>query len=171
MSEHDKGANVVTQGQSGGRLTWAEIDLDALASNFREVRRIAGEGARVMCVVKADAYGHGARECARRLEREGADWFAVALPEEGLQLREAGVTKPILCLEGFWEGQAALCVRHNLTPIIFRLDVADRLDRAAREAGLVADAHVKIDTGMNRLGVRPDEAAEFAARLRASAGC
>jgi alanine racemase len=165
MSEQDKGSNV-TREQSGGRPTCAEIDLDALASNFREVRRVAGEGARVMCVVKADAYGHGARECARRLEHEGADWFAVALPEEGLQLREAGVTKPVLCLEGFWAGQAALCVRHSLTPIIFRLDVAEQFDRAAREAGVVADVHVKIDTGMNRLGVRAGDAAEFAARLR-----
>jgi alanine racemase len=165
MTEHDEESNL-TREQSGGRPTCAEIDLDALASNFQAVRRVAGEGARVMCVVKADAYGHGARECARRLERVGADWFAVALPEEGLQLREAGVTKPVLCLEGFWPGQAALCVRHSLTPIIFRLDVAEQFDRAAREAGVVADVHVKIDTGMNRLGVRADDAAEFAARLR-----
>src|SRR5919199_157207 len=105
----------------GGRPTWAEIDLDALASNLREVRRVAGAGVKVMCVVKADAYGHGARECARRLEREGADWFAVALPEEGVALRAAGVEKPILCFEGFWEGQAALCVRERLTPIVYRL--------------------------------------------------
>jgi alanine racemase len=148
------------------RPTRAEIDLDALASNFREVRRVAGEGVGVMCVVKADAYGHGARECALRLEREGADWFAVALPEEGVALRDAGVTKPILCLEGFWEGQAALCVRERLTPIVFRLDTIEQFDRAARDANLIADVHVKIDTGMNRLGVRAENAAEFAARLR-----
>ncbi|MDT7602340.1 MAG: alanine racemase [Acidobacteriota bacterium] len=148
-----------------GRPTWAEIDLDALASNFQEVRRVAGEGVQVMCVVKADAYGHGAVHCALRLEREGADWFAVALPEEGLELRGAGITRPVLCLEGFWEGQAALCVRERLTPIIFRLDIAEQLDRAAREAGTVADVHVKIDTGMNRLGVRADDATEFAARM------
>ncbi|MFL6229344.1 MAG: alanine racemase [Pyrinomonadaceae bacterium] len=164
MNEHE-GSNM-RRADAGRRPTCAEIDLDALASNFREVRRVAGEAARVMCVVKADAYGHGARECARRLEQEGADWFAVALPEEGLQLREAGVTKPILCLEGFWEGQAALCVRHRLTPIIFRLDAAEAFDRAARAAGVAAEIHVKIDTGMNRLGVRADDAAEFAARLR-----
>jgi alanine racemase len=149
-----------------GRPTCAEIDLDALASNFREVRALVGASVRVMCVVKADAYGHGARECARRLEAEGADWFAVALPEEGIELRDAGVAKPILCLEGFWEEQAALCVRECLTPIIFRLDTAEALDRAAREAGAVAEVHVKIDTGMNRLGVRAEGAAEFAARLR-----
>jgi alanine racemase len=155
-----------TRDSSARRPTCAEIDLDALAWNFREVRRVAGEGVRVMCVVKADAYGHGARECALRLEREGADWFAVALPEEGVALRDAGVTKPILCLEGFWEGQAALCVGERLTPIVFGLDTVEQFDRAAREANIVADVHVKIDTGMNRLGVRADEAAEFAARLR-----
>ncbi|MCA1629300.1 MAG: alanine racemase [Acidobacteria bacterium] len=157
----------VTEGRgTRGRPTRAEIDLGALASNFRAVRALVGAGVRVMCVVKADAYGHGARECARRLEGEGADWFAVALPEEGIQLRDAGVGKPILCLEGFWEGQAALCVQARLTPIVFRLDTAAALDRAAREAGVVAEVHVKIDTGMNRLGVRADGAAEFAARLR-----
>lgn len=173
MNGDDKQSNDVRAASSngarnsaGGRPTWAEIDLDALASNLREVRRVAGAGVRVMCVVKADAYGHGARACARRLEREGADWFAVALPEEGIALREAGVRQPILCLEGFWAGQASLCVQHRLTPIIFRRDVAEQFDRAAREAGEVAEVHVKIDTGMNRLGVRADDASEFATQLR-----
>ena len=149
-----------------GRPTWAEIDLDALASNFRAVKNLVGAETAVMCVVKADAYGHGAVACARRLEREGADWFAVALPEEGIELREAGVRRPVLCLGGFWEGQAAACVRHELTPVVYRLEVADAFDRAAREAGRAAEVHVKVDTGTGRLGVRYDEAAEFAARLR-----
>lgn len=154
-------------GACEGRPTQAEIDLEALASNLRAVRQIVGVGVGVMCVVKADAYGHGATACARKLEREGADWFAVALPQEGLELRRAGVTRPILCLEGFWQGQAGLCVRERLTPIIYRLDVAEEFDRAARTAGVVADVHVKIDTGLNRLGVRHEHAAEFAERLRA----
>ncbi|HLL74249.1 MAG TPA: alanine racemase, partial [Pyrinomonadaceae bacterium] len=153
-------------GEGRGRPTWAEIDLDALASNFRAVRSLVGDQVRVMCVVKADAYGHGAVECARRLEREGADWFAVALPEEGVELREAGVHAPVLSLGGFWEGQAAACVKNHLTPIIYRLDAAEAFDRAARDAGREAEIHVKIDTGTGRLGVRHDEAAEFAARLR-----
>jgi alanine racemase len=159
-------AAAVPEGGARGRPTWAEIDLDALASNFRAVKRLVGGGVRVMCVVKADAYGHGAVECARRLEREGADWFAVALPEEGVALREAGVRAPVLVLGGFWEGQAADCVRHHLTPVLYRLDAAEALDRAAREAGRAAEVHVKIDTGTGRLGVRHDEAAEFAVRLR-----
>ncbi|MCA1614116.1 MAG: alanine racemase, partial [Acidobacteria bacterium] len=150
---------------AGGRPTWAEIDLDALTSNFRAVKSLVGEGVRVMCVVKADAYGHGAVACARRLAAEGADWFAVALPEEGAELRRAGVGQPVLCLAGFWEGQAAQCVAEKLTPVVYRFEVAEALDRAAREAGVVAEAHVKIDTGTGRLGVRYEEASEFAARL------
>jgi alanine racemase len=148
------------------RPTWAEIDLDALAANFRVVRRAAGGEVKMMAVVKADAYGHGAVGCARRLAAEGADWFAVALPEEGIELRAAGIAQPILCLEGFWEGQAGALVKHGLTPVVYRLDVAEAFDRAAREAGVVADVHVKIDTGMGRLGVRHAEAAEFARSLK-----
>jgi alanine racemase len=149
----------------GRRPTWAEIDLGALASNYRAVRGRVGEGVRVMGVVKADAYGHGAAECARRLEAEGAEWFGVATPEEGFALRRAGVRGRVLSFGGFWEGQAAACLRERITPVVFRLDAAEALDRAAREAGLVADVHVKIDTGMGRLGVRFREAAEFAQRL------
>jgi alanine racemase len=150
-----------------GRPTWAEIDLDALAANFQEVRRVVGREVKVMAVVKADAYGHGAVRCARRLASEGADWFAVALPEEAVELRRAGIEQPILCLEGFWEGQAGACLKHRLTPVIYRLDMAEALDSAAREAGLVADIHVKIDTGMGRLGVRYGAAAgEFAHALK-----
>ncbi|HEX5706948.1 MAG TPA: alanine racemase [Pyrinomonadaceae bacterium] len=152
----------------GGRPTWAEVDLDALAWNFHAVRRRVGAGVRVMAVLKADAYGHGAVECARRLAREGADWFGVATFEEGLELRRAGLREPVLCFGGFWGAdEAAACVRENLTPVLYRLDMAEALERAARDAGVVADAHVKIDTGMGRLGVRHEEAAEFARALRA----
>ena len=87
-----------------GRPTWAAIDLDALADNFRVVRDRIDAGVKLMAVVKADAYGHGATECARRLERAGADWFGVALPEEAAELRRAGITQPVLCLGGFWAG-------------------------------------------------------------------
>ncbi|HWS87010.1 MAG TPA: alanine racemase [Pyrinomonadaceae bacterium] len=152
---------------AGGRPTWAEVDLDALAWNFRAVRERVGPGVKVMGVVKADAYGHGAAECARRLEAEGADWFGVATPEEGMALRRAGVSRFVLSFGGFWEGQAEACVAEGIVPVVYRLDTAAGLDAAARAAGVVADAHVKIDTGMGRLGVRYDEAAEFAEALRA----
>jgi alanine racemase len=143
------------------RPTWAEIDLDHLAANFNRVRQRVSPVARVMAVIKANAYGHGAVACARRLAREGADWFGVALPEEGVELRSAGVTQPVLCLGGFWPGQAATCIQHNLTPVVYHLDMIAALNQAAANAGVVADVHLKVDTGMGRLGVRFDQLSEF----------
>lgn len=150
----------------GHRPTWAEIDLDALASNFRFIKNRVGPGAKIMAVVKANAYGHGAVACARKLASEGADWFGVALPEEGIELRDSGVTQPILCLAGFWEEQAAACIQQRLTPVVFRLGMIEAFDRAARERGVVADVHIKVDTGMGRLGVRFDEIGEFVGALK-----
>lgn len=148
-----------------GRPTWAEIHLDNLAANFKLIRNLVSPTARVMAVVKADAYGHGAVECARRLAQEGADWFGVAIPEEGMQLRAAGITQPILCLGGFWGDQAAACLQHRLTPVVYRLDMFESLNQAALDAGAVVDAHVKIDTGMGRLGIRVDALSEFVGQL------
>jgi alanine racemase len=147
------------------RPTWAEIDLNHLAANFKRVKQRVGPVARVMAVVKANAYGHGAVACARRLVSEGADWFGVALPEEAVELRSAGITQPVLCLGGFWPGQAAACIQHQLTPIVYRLDMFEALNQAALNAGVVADVHVKVDTGMGRLGIRFDGLSEFVAAL------
>lgn len=143
------------------RPTWAEINLDNLQHNFRVMRLAMGAGVAIMPAVKADAYGHGARECAAALERAGADWFGVAMPEEGLQLREAGISRPILCLGGFWEGEENVVIEAHLTPAVFRVDLLERLDCAARERKTVADYHVKIDTGMGRLGVPSGEFDDF----------
>ncbi len=148
------------------RPTWAKINLDALTANFHIVKERVGPDVNVMAVVKANAYGHGAVECARRLEAEGANWFGVALPEEGLELRNAGITEPILCLAGFWGGQATLCIERKLVPVVHRLDMIEAFDRAARERDIVADVHVKIDTGMGRLGVRFDEVVAFVEALK-----
>jgi alanine racemase len=151
---------------SGRRPTWAEIDLDALAHNFHVVQRHVGRDVEVMGVVKSNAYGHGAVQCARRLSEEGATWFGVATPEEAIELRQSGLTKRILSLGGFWEGQAAACLQQRLTPVVYRLDLIEALNGAAHDAGLVADVHVKIDTGMGRLGVRYDQLNEFAQALQ-----
>jgi alanine racemase len=149
------------------RPTWAEISLDNLAFNFHAVRRfVDDERVKMMAVVKADAYGHGAAKCARRLAAEGADWFGVALPEEAFELRESGIIQPILSLGGFWHGQEQLILQHRVTPVIYRLDMAESLNRAAQKLNLAADVHVKVDTGMNRLGVRFDEIWEFAEKLK-----
>lgn len=151
----------------GKRPTWAEIDLDALALNFRRVRERVGPDVKVMAVVKANAYGHGAVTCAQRLSAEGADWFAVAMPEEGIELRRAGVAQPILSLGGFWRGQEQLCLKDSIVPVVYRLDMIEALDRAAGEAQVLADVHLKIDSGMGRLGVRYDEINDFADALGA----
>jgi alanine racemase len=147
------------------RPTWAEIDLNQLAANFNQIRKRVGTAARIMAVVKANAYGHGAVQCARRLTAEGADWFGVALPEEAIELRNAGITQPVLCLAGFWPGQAAACIQHKLTTVVYRRDMLEALNHAAAETGAIADVHVKVDTGMGRLGVRVDQVGEFVALL------
>src|SRR5713101_1072350 len=152
--------------QTISRPTWSEIDLNALVHNLRVIRDRVRDGVEIMAAVKANAYGHGAVECAQRLEAEGVDWFGVALPEEGIDLRAAGITKPILCLGGFWAGQETACLQRRLTPVVYRLDMIDTFDRAARDAQITADVHVKIDTGMGRLGVRADDVSQFCEALK-----
>jgi len=149
-----------------GRPTWAEIDLDALAHNLGVIRKQVGPETKIMAAVKANAYGHGSVQCARRLEAEGVDWFGVALPEEGIELRESGISRPILCLGGFWQGQESACLQYQLTPVVDRLDETEALDRAARDAGIKANVHLKIDTGMGRLGVRPEKLSQFCEGLQ-----
>ena len=151
----------MNQEETAGRPTWAEIDLNALAHNYHVIRAQVGPDVKIMAAVKANAYGHGAVECARRLETEGVDWFGVALPEEGIELRQAGISRPVLCLGGFWPGQETACLKYQLTPVVDRRDETERFDRAARDAGLKANVHLKIDTGMGRLGVRAENVAEF----------
>ncbi|MEK6302208.1 MAG: alanine racemase [Acidobacteriota bacterium] len=138
---------------TASRPTWAEINLDNLVHNFRLMKSAVGTEVAIMAAVKADAYGHGAVNCAAALERAGCEWFGVALPEEGVELRDAGITRPILCLSGFWEGQEEMIIARSLTPALYRLDLLERLDRAAGAAGVVSDYHLKVDTGMGRLGV------------------
>ena len=152
--------------QSARRPTWAEINLDNLAYNLRSVKKFVGQNLKYMAVVKADAYGHNSVECARRLEAEGIDWFGVALPEEGVELRDAKIKKPILCLGGFWTGQEKLLLDNNLTPVVYQIDKAARLNQAAKMQGITSDIHIKIDTGMGRIGVRFDEVLEFSEKLK-----
>lgn len=146
----------------GHRPTWAEIDLNNLTFNFHSIKRYVGETIEYMAVVKADAYGHGAVECSRRLESEGVDWFAVATVEEGLELREAGIRKPILILGGFWPGQESAVLDRNLTPVVFRIDQAKTIGEAASDKNTKVKIHIKFDTGMGRVGFDTDHAGELA---------
>jgi alanine racemase len=152
--------------ESPQRPTWAEIDLNNLASNFNEIKNRVGDVAKVMAVVKANAYGHGAVQCVRRLVKEGAEWFGVATPEEGIELRAAGIGQPILSLGGFWGDQAGLCIQQRITPVVYRLGMIAALNRAAQDAGVIVDVHLKIDTGMGRLGIRNDQLSEFVSGLK-----
>ena len=141
------------------RPTVATVDLAALAENFRRLRAWArGE---VLAVVKADAYGHGAVPCARTLEREGARFLGVALTEEGLALREAGIDTPILVLGGAYGTRWDLLVASDLVPVVFRPEHLEGLAAAARTLGRRAVAHLKLDTGMGRIGLQPDELDAF----------
>ncbi len=134
------------------RRTWAEIDLDAAARNFQTVRAAADPGAMVCCVVKADAYGHGAVRMAQEYESLGADWFAVSNLEEALQLRFAGIKKPVLVL-GFTPAEEAKSLaEHCISQCVYSLEYARSLSRYAEKAGVTVKIHVKIDTGMSRLG-------------------
>jgi alanine racemase len=150
---------------SGQRPTWAAISLSSLAHNYRTLKRHVGERVQLMAVVKANAYGHGAIECARALEETGADWFGVALVEEGVALRRAGVHRPIFCLGGFWRGQGEAVVAYELTPALFSLPAAEELDARARAQGRTVSFHLKVDTGMGRLGIPVAEVAPFARAL------
>ncbi len=155
---------------SGGAKTraWAEIDLGALVRNLRAIRARAG-GRRVIAVVKADAYGHGAVMVARALAADGCDAFAVISVEEALELRDAGVREPILILGGLLEPvEAETALARDLTPVVSRVETLDWLDRAASRASRVAAFHLKFDTGMGRLGLAPEELPGFLERLRAA---
>jgi alanine racemase len=145
-----------------GRPTWAEISLPALKHNYLTIRNHLSAPAQLMAVVKGNAYGHGAVECARALEEVDADWFGVAMVEEGIELRRAGITRPIFCLSGFWRGQADDLIARDLTTAVYRLDQVEELNARAGALGRVVNFHLKVDTGMGRLGVRLDDLAEFA---------
>lgn len=151
------------------RPTWAQISLSALTHNYRTIKNhlTSNNGqAQLMAIVKAGAYGHGTVECARALSVCGADWFGVALVEEAVELRQAGITQPIFCLGGFWRTQGELILEHDLTPALFRLDLAEELNARAREAGRIVNFHLKVDTGMGRLGVPFGEVADFVRSLQ-----
>lgn len=142
------------------RPTWAEVDLSAIAHNVREFAGIVSSKTRLMAVVKADGYGHGAVQTARAAISAGASFLGVALVEEALELRQNGITIPILIL-GFTprEYAPALC-EHDLTPTVFTLPEAEAFSAVAVRYGKRLDVHVKVDTGMNRVGYFPCEEAD-----------
>jgi len=151
--------------QFEGRPIWAEIRLGALARNLRAIqKRVNPPGTphaarrKILAVVKANAYGHGAVPVARALARAGTDWFGVTCSAEGMELRRGGIRDRILLLTGFWPGEEKHLIQHRLTPAVTRCEQLRMLERAAARArrGPVA-FHLKIDSGMNRLGIAPSD--------------
>src|SRR5208282_6037895 len=136
--------------------TWAEVSLSALGENFHAVQKHVGADVTICAVVKADGYGHGAVECARALESEGAQWLGVTDSAEGRALRAAGVKARILLMTGIWKGEEDGIVARSLTPTIWEPWHIESLERAARkrQGDLPSHhlpVHLKLDTGMNRL--------------------
>ena len=138
---------------------WAEIDLDCIAHNVREIRRVIGPHPEIMAVVKADAYGHGVRETVQTMLDAGATRIAVSMLDEALELRQIGIDVPILVL-GYTDPKRAVeIIRHGITQTVFSHDLAKALSRAAQKEALPARIHIKIDTGMSRVGFLPGYAA------------
>lgn len=151
------------------RPTRARIDLDAIAHNYRFLRERAGRR-EIFCVVKADAYGHGAAPVARRLAREGATRFAVAVAEEGIALRRAGVEGEILLLNYSDPADVGSHRAFGLVPSLYDLDAARAFAEAAAGLSRPLPVHVKLDTGMGRIGFRPEEIPALADLLRGARG-
>ena len=150
---------------------WAEISLGQLKENFALLRRHLGADHKVMAVVKADAYGHGAVPVARALEQArrggqaGADALGVAAVEEGVELRQAGLRAPIVLLTGFFPGEERALIEFDITAGITEFGQLERLEAAARAANRRLRCHVKVDTGMGRLGVWHNDAYKFIRKI------
>jgi alanine racemase len=146
------------------------VSLDAVARNFRVLGRRGGGTGRVIAVLKADGYGHGAVPLARRLLAEGADVFAVAIASEAIALRRAGVSGELLLLNFTDPAEAPACRGYGLTPVLHDLAQAAAYAEATRAFSTPLPVHVKVDTGMARLGVRPEQLGELADLLRRAPG-
>ncbi len=150
---------------SSRRVTRASIDLDAISHNLRLVRDAVGPRVRILAVVKANAYGHGSVEVARRCLEAGADWLGVGTVEEGLTLRRGGLHAPVLVLGPSVPEEHGDALAHGLTLAVGSLSMAARLADTARSLGLTAHVHAKVDTGLSRFGMRAADAVEQIAAL------
>ena len=143
------------------RAVWAEVNLQALENNIKNIKSCIHNNARWCAVVKADAYGHGAVAVARKAVEQGADYLAVAVLSEAIKLREAGFTTPILILGTTPEEASEDLVAYGITQAVYTVEQAKALSAAAVHQGRKAKIHMAVDTGMSRIGVRPELAGEF----------
>jgi alanine racemase len=157
-----------------GRPVWAEVSASALTHNLRAIRDYVNPADEqrktprlVLSIVKGNGYGHGGPQVAQILEKAGSDWFGVTSASEGIEVRKVGIHKPILVLTSFWPGEEENLLKHNLTPVIHRCDQLAPLDHAASKtrSRTPFSFHLKMDTGMNRLGIAPSDVDCFAGQL------
>lgn len=139
------------------RQVWAEVSLDNIAYNVRQFRSLLGPGTELMAVAKANGYGHGALETAYTMIAHGTNWLAVALPEEAVRLRRGGITAPILVLGAVGADELDICVAYDLVVTVFEPHIARLLSKAAVAQQKPARVHIKVDTGMGRLGLLPKD--------------
>ncbi|MBI5827803.1 MAG: alanine racemase [Deltaproteobacteria bacterium] len=148
------------------RPTSVIIDTGALKHNFFRLRELISDNTGIMAVVKANAYGHGDVEVASVLEPLGCDFFGVAMAEEGARLRASGIARPIVVLGGVYPGQVEDAIALDLTPVVFDLETVRLIDERAKKSGLIKNVHVKVDTGMGRIGLLPGEVTPFFESLK-----
>src|SRR6202048_4564493 len=162
-----------TDAVSERRPMWAEVSLGALTNNFRAIRALVNPveekrktPRKVLCIVKGNGYGHGGPQVAKAFEKAGADWFGVTSAQEGAELRKAKVRKPVLVLTSFWPGEETSLLKNDLTAVVHRCEQLEALDRAAKlQRQKRVRFHLKIDTGMNRIGIMPGDVECFARQL------
>lgn len=147
------------------RPTIAEIDLDALEFNYRQLREKVDKNIKILAVVKADGYGHGATFISKELQRLGTDLLGVAICEEGIALRKAGIIIPVVVLNGIFKDQIRETIEYNLTPVVYDSDIAQMLSAECKRIDKGIKVHVKIDTGMGRVGILPADIRPFFSRL------
>ncbi|MDD5617746.1 MAG: alanine racemase [Candidatus Omnitrophica bacterium] len=143
------------------RPTRAEVNLSAIEYNFKQVKKNIGNNARILVVVKADAYGHGAVKVAQRLKKCGAEYFGVATVLEAIELRENNIKKPILLLTACSENEFSVLINYNITPTIADIETAEFLNKKLNKLGKKMPVHIKIDTGMGRIGIWHKDSVDF----------
>ncbi len=157
-----------------GRPVWAEVSASALTYNLRAIRDFVNPPdekrkalRKVLSIVKGNGYGHGGPQVAKILEKAGSDWFGVTCTNEGIDVRKAGVRKPILVLTSFWPGEEANLLKYDLTPVVHRCEQLKALDRTAakRSPRRPVSFHLKMDTGMNRIGIATNDVECFVGQL------
>jgi len=164
-SQNVRSAGAIRQNKElaapGRRWAWAQIDRDAIRFNLKKFRKHLGPDVKIMAVVKADGYGHGACECALTALATGASMLGVSNVDEGIELRRSGIAAPILILAEPPEEAISLVLQHQLIPTVYNMDFVMALGEMADAQGKVSPYHLKVDTGMNRVGVHYSDAGDF----------